>query len=114
VRSLQSLRNALGTATGVATMVGIGPRFQHSTGQLHKGGPKSGVFLQIVQQPEADLPIPGRPFGFRQLVNAQADGDYLALRDQGLRVFRVTADGDFATTIQRMIEAAARSAVVAD
>jgi glucose-6-phosphate isomerase len=74
---------------GVATTYGYGPRYLHSTGQLHKGGPPTGVFLQLVHDGTDDLPIPGRDFGFRRLIDAQADGDLQTLRDHGLPAERV-------------------------
>jgi transaldolase/glucose-6-phosphate isomerase len=75
----------------VATTVGFGPRFLHSTGQLHKGGPNSGVFLQATDAPrDVDVPIPGQPFTFGTLIDAQALGDLQALRAQGRRVARIS------------------------
>jgi transaldolase/glucose-6-phosphate isomerase len=81
-------------ANRVATTVGFGPRFLHSTGQLHKGGPDSGVFLQITAEPAARVPIPGRPYGFEDVVAAQAAGDLAALESRGRRVLgaHLTAD----------------------
>jgi transaldolase / glucose-6-phosphate isomerase len=76
------------TEFGIVTTAGFGPRYLHSTGQLHKGGPPSGLFLQVVDDPE-ELPIPGRPYGFRRLIRAQAAGDFEALRERGRRVARV-------------------------
>ena len=73
----------------VATTVGFGPRFLHSTGQLHKGGPATGVFIQVVDEPSVDLPIPGKPYTFRRLLDAQSAGDLQALRARGRRVARV-------------------------
>ena len=66
---------------GVATTCGYGPRFLHSTGQFHKGGPPAGRFLQLVHDSDADADVPGEPFGFRTLIDAQADGDLQTLRD---------------------------------
>jgi hypothetical protein len=84
------VRDRLG---GVATTVGYGPRFLHSTGQLHKGGPNSVVALQLVSRtPGPELPIPERPFGFRTLIGAQAFGDHQSLRAHGRRVRRVALD----------------------
>ena len=74
---------------GVATTVGFGPRFLHSTGQLHKGGPNSGVFVQVVEPPEHDLLIPGQHFSFATLLAAQSVGDLQSLRSHGRRVARV-------------------------
>ncbi|MGH2994737.1 MAG: glucose-6-phosphate isomerase [Gaiellaceae bacterium] len=76
-------------ATGCVVTVGLGPRYLHSTGQLHKGGPPTGRFVQVVDAPGDELPIPGRDFGFRKLVEAQADGDLAALRDRGRPIVRV-------------------------
>jgi hypothetical protein len=61
----------------------------HSTGQLHKGGPNRGVFVQVVDDLGEELPIPGREFGFRRLIAAQAAGDYQALTEGGRRIVRV-------------------------
>ncbi len=72
----------------VATTFGIGPRFLHSTGQLHKGGPPTGVFIQVVGHDPADAAIPGRPFTFSELKHAQADGDLATLARHGLRAAR--------------------------
>ena len=74
--------------TGCATTLGYGPRFLHSTGQLHKGGPNRGVFLQIVAT-EGDLAIPGERYGFKTLQQAQALGDYQVLERHGRRVLRL-------------------------
>ena len=76
-------------ATGCAVTTGLGPRYLHSTGQLHKGGPNTGVFVQVVDDLGDELPIPGREFGFRQLIAAQAAGDYQALKERGRRIVRV-------------------------
>jgi len=69
----------------VATMFGYGPRYLHSTGQLHKGGPNTGVFLVISATPTADLDIPGQPFSFGTLEQAQAIGDFQSLDGTGRR-----------------------------
>jgi transaldolase / glucose-6-phosphate isomerase len=75
--------------TGAAVAVGLGPRYLHSTGQLHKGGPDTGLFVQVVDDLGEELPIPGQKFGFRTLIAAQADGDYQALEERGRSVVRV-------------------------
>ena len=75
--------------TGAAVSVGLGPRYLHSTGQLHKGGPDTGLFFQVVDDLGEELPIPGQKFGFRALIQAQADGDLQALEERGRRVVRV-------------------------
>jgi transaldolase / glucose-6-phosphate isomerase len=76
-------------ATGCVVTVGLGPRYLHSTGQLHKGGPPSGRFVQVVDDPGEELPIPGRDFGFRRLIEAQALGDLAALRERRRPIVRV-------------------------
>ena len=73
----------------VATTVGYGPRFQHSTGQLHKGGANNGVFIQLVAEDHVDVPIPGAPYTFGVLKAAQALGDLQALEDHERRVVRI-------------------------
>jgi transaldolase/glucose-6-phosphate isomerase len=71
---------------------GFGPRYLHSTGQLHKGGPNTGLFLQIVEDYGDEVKIPDRPFGFARLIRAQAAGDFESLRERGRRVARVNME----------------------
>ena len=75
--------------SGLVVTHGYGPRYMHSTGQLHKGGPNTGLFLQIIDDQGDELPIPGKPFGFRRLIRAQAAGDFETLKERGRRVARV-------------------------
>ena len=82
--TLLRLRRDLRNRTRCATTAGFGPRFLHSTGQLHKGGPREGVFLQFVAPGAGDVPIPGSPYGFATFLEAQAIGDEKALRSRGL------------------------------
>jgi glucose-6-phosphate isomerase len=89
LQRLQALRSRMRDSLGLATTLGIGPRFLHSTGQLHKGGPPSGLFLQITADPRSDLAIPGWDESFGVLVAAQALGDLQALQERGRRVLRV-------------------------
>jgi len=89
---ISRLRAGLLRATGCATTFGFGPRFLHSTGQLHKGGPETAAFLQITGIHQTDLAIPGRPYSFGVLQQAQALGDYQALRERGRRVLRVRCE----------------------
>ena len=86
---LQAARVKLRDRLRVATTLGFGPRFLHSTGQFHKGGPPTGVFIQVVDEPSLDLPIPGKPYTFRRLLDAQSAGDLQALRAHGRKVARV-------------------------
>ena len=93
VGELEAVRTALRDRLKVATTVGLGPRFLHSTGQLHKGGPPTGVFVQVVGEAPADgVPIPGRPYDFATLERAQAAGDLITLRQRGRRAGRVALD----------------------
>jgi glucose-6-phosphate isomerase len=82
----QKLREIAATRLGRPVTFGYGPRFLHSTGQYHKGGPKQGVFLQLTYSPETDLAISGRPFSFGELIAAQASGDAKVLAEAGLPV----------------------------
>jgi hypothetical protein len=90
--------------------IGFGPRYLHSTGQLHKGGPNSGVFVQFTADDAEDVPIPGMPYTFSILKQAQALGDYEALLARDRRVLRVHFAKDALRGLQkvtRAIEAAA-------
>ncbi len=78
--------------SGLVVTHGYGPRYQHSTGQLHKGGPNTGLFLQVIDDEGDELPIPGKPFGFRRLIRAQAAGDLETLKERGRRVARVNLE----------------------
>jgi transaldolase/glucose-6-phosphate isomerase len=86
---LTELRQALRQMAGYATTVGFGPRYLHSTGQMHKGGPDTGLFLQITVDPEKDLGIPGQKMSFGTLERGQALGDYEALAARGRRILRL-------------------------
>jgi transaldolase / glucose-6-phosphate isomerase len=86
---LQPLIERARRETGCVVTHGLGPRYLHSTGQLHKGGPNTGLFLQVVDDPGEELPIPGKPFGFARLIRAQAAGDLESLKERGRRVARV-------------------------
>jgi transaldolase/glucose-6-phosphate isomerase len=76
-------------ATGCVVTHGFGPRYLHSTGQLHKGGPATGLFLQVVDDPGDELAIPNQPFGFAKLIRAQAAGDFASLQERGRRIARI-------------------------
>jgi glucose-6-phosphate isomerase len=75
--------------TGCVVTHGLGPRYLHSTGQLHKGGPNTGLFIQVVDDPGDEVKIPDRDFGFRRLIRAQAAGDFASLEERGRRIVRV-------------------------
>jgi transaldolase / glucose-6-phosphate isomerase len=92
--AVAELRATVRDATKATTTFGYGPRFLHSTGQYHKGGPANGLFLQLIHDGDEDAEIPEADYTFDQLKNAQATGDFLTLRDHGLPVERVRLDGD--------------------
>jgi transaldolase / glucose-6-phosphate isomerase len=87
-RELQPLLEQAHTTSAVVTH-GLGPRYLHSTGQLHKGGPPTGLFVQVVDDTGEEIPIPGQDFGFGRLIRAQAEGDYRSLRERGREIVRV-------------------------
>ncbi len=87
--AIQAFRNSVRSATNCATTTGYGPRFLHSTGQLHKGGPDSGVFIQLTAPDATDLSVPGEPYSFSVLKEAQAQGDFESLLSHGRRAIRV-------------------------
>ncbi len=95
---LASVRGSLARRTGRPVTFGWGPRFLHSTGQYHKGGPDTGVYLQVTGQPAADLAVPDRPFTFHEFLTAQAVGDGQVLATKGRPVLRlhVSSPGDLA------------------
>ena len=92
--AVDELRTTIRDATRATTTFGYGPRFQHSTGQYHKGGPKTGIFLQLIHDGGEDVPIPGAPYTFDQLKEGAATGDVLTLRDHGLPAERIRLQGD--------------------
>ena len=92
--ALQALRGAFRNRLRVATTLGYGPRYLHSTGQLHKGGPNTGVFAMFTADASEDVPIPGQTYGFATLQRAQALGDFLALAHKQRRVIRIHLGSD--------------------
>ncbi len=101
---LEEIRMALRDRLHLATTFGYGPRFLHSTGQLHKGGPNNGLFLQLVDTPEEDLAVPETDYTFGTLIKAQAQGDYQALTQRGRRVLRLQLEGDVSGNLRRILE----------
>jgi hypothetical protein len=99
---LQALRTEVRDQLKLATTLGYGPRFLHSTGQLHKGGPNTGLFLQLVTQDTRDVDIPGQPYSFSVLKRAQARGDLGALRAHGCRALRVDLGADALAGVKRL------------
>ena len=109
IEAMQRLRRMIRDRTKAATCVGFGPRFQHSTGQAYKGGPNSGVFLQITCDDPNDLPVPGQSYTFGIVKEAQARGDFEVLAERGRRALRVHITGDLQAgldTLSRAVEQA--------
>jgi hypothetical protein len=102
--TLQEIRTKLRDSLGCATTTGYGPRFLHSTGQLHKGGPDSGVFIQITAADQTDLRIPGEPYTFSILKQAQALGDFRSLYAHGRRAIRVDLGKDVLAGLTKLRE----------
>ncbi|MGE0542326.1 MAG: bifunctional transaldolase/phosoglucose isomerase [Dehalococcoidia bacterium] len=100
--ALREIRRHLRDTLKVATTVGYGPRFLHSTGQLHKGGPARGVFLQLTHDITTNLPVPGAPYSFGVLERAQALGDLQSLQSRKLRAVRVSLGADIAAGLERL------------
>ena len=101
---LQAVRLLLRDGLRVATTLGYGPRYLHSTGQLHKGGPNKGLFLQLLGHDPGDVEIPGQPYSFGVLKRAQARGDLTALRAHGCRAMRVCLGDDVPAGLARLAE----------
>jgi transaldolase/glucose-6-phosphate isomerase len=109
-RALTAIRAQITERTRAATCVGFGPRFLHSTGQAYKGGPNSGVFLQITRDDAHDLPVPGRKYTFGVVKAAQARGDFQVLNERGRRALRMHIGSDVAAGLNT-ISAAVREAL---
>ncbi len=101
---LQQIRMKLRNNLKVATTLGYGPRYMHSTGQLHKGGPNKGVFIMFTYEAENDLPIPGKEYGFATLQRAQALGDFRSLNDKKRRVIRVNLGKNIEQALKKINE----------
>ncbi|MBI4485027.1 MAG: bifunctional transaldolase/phosoglucose isomerase [Acidobacteria bacterium] len=99
---LQTIRHRVRERTRAATCVGFGPRFLHSTGQAYKGGPNSGVFLQITCEDATDVPVPGRRYSFGTVKAAQAQGDFAVLAARGRRALRVHLGPDVAAGLDTL------------
>jgi hypothetical protein len=113
-KQLQHLRNLLRDRARLATTVGYGPRFLHSTGQLHKGGPNTGLFMQFTADDQQDVDIPDRAYSFGTLKRAQALGDLQALRKHDRRVVRIHLGSDpdaGLETVGRLVKAALAGSV---
>ncbi len=110
INSLQNMRLAVRDKRHVATCAEFGPRFLHSTGQAYKGGPESGVFLQITAEDDKDLAVPGQKASFGVIKAAQARGDFDVLTERGRRALRVHLKGDLASGL-KMLDAAITEAL---
>ncbi|HZO35987.1 MAG TPA: bifunctional transaldolase/phosoglucose isomerase [Solirubrobacteraceae bacterium] len=100
--AIVELRRAIRDTTRATTTFGYGPRYLHSTGQFHKGGPAQGLFVELVHDGGEQIAIPGKPFGFAELEHAQALGDLQTLLAHGLGACRLTLDGDPAAAVRRL------------
>jgi hypothetical protein len=101
---LQQIRTHLMDSLRVATTTGYGPRFLHSTGQLHKGGSNRGVFIQLTDEDAVDLSIPGEPYSFSVLKQAQALGDFSSLAQRKRRAVRVHLGEDAGEGLKTLLE----------
>ncbi|MEA2331556.1 MAG: transaldolase / glucose-6-phosphate isomerase [Thermoleophilaceae bacterium] len=100
--AIDEMRARIRDHTTATTTFGYGPRYLHSTGQYHKGGPPNGLFLELVDDGDEDVEIPEAGYGFRHLKNAQAIGDLLTLRDHGLPAVQIRLEGDPADAVRRL------------
>ena len=107
-KALQAIRTAVRDARKVATCLGFGPRFLHSTGQAYKGGPNSGVFLQITCDDASDLAVPGQKYTFGVVKAAQARGDFAVLAERGRRALRVHLGKNLKSGLQALAKAVAQ------
>lgn len=101
---LRAIQNLLHEKTRLAVTLGYGPRFLHSTGQLHKGGPATGRFLQLVDHPAEDLAVPETDYTFGRLIRSQADGDRKALEQRGRKVLRLDLGAESDYTLHRLFQ----------
>ena len=106
---LQAIRQRVRDSKRVATCLGFGPRFLHSTGQAYKGGPNTGVFLQITSADAEDLPVPGQKYTFGVVKAAQARGDLEVLLERGRRALRVHLGPDVNAGLQKLASAMERA-----
>ena len=109
VRALTALRQRVRDAKRVATCMGFGPRFLHSTGQAYKGGPNSGVFLQITADDAQDLANPGWKYTFGIVKEAQAQGDLTVLHERGRRALRIHLGADVGAGLAKLASALQRA-----
>ena len=101
---IDEIRRRITGASGAATTFGYGPRFLHSTGQVHKGGPPSGVFLQIVDDPRSEVQVPGAEYDFARLIAAQAEETSWPLGGAGRKALRVTLGSDRSGGLEAIVK----------
>jgi transaldolase/glucose-6-phosphate isomerase len=104
-KKLQQIRGILATQLSIASTVGFGPRFLHSTGQLHKGGANNGLFLQLVDEPQQDESVPETEYTFGKLISAQALGDLTALSQRGRRVLGINLGANAGDGLAKVLDA---------
>jgi transaldolase/glucose-6-phosphate isomerase len=107
--ALQGIRHQVRDSKKIATVLGFGPRFLHSTGQAYKGGPNSGVFLQITCDDKIDFPVPGQKYTFGVVKAAQARGDFAVLAERGRRALRVHLGKNVKTDVAKLAKAVKRA-----
>jgi transaldolase/glucose-6-phosphate isomerase len=110
---IAAIRETIARDKRVATTSGYGPRFLHSTGQLHKGGGDNSVFLQLTGGPKKDVPIPNEKFGFGALVRAQAIGDFQSLASRGRRAVSIDLGEDVDAGLEQLAQAVKNAVVKA-
>ncbi|MBD3413697.1 MAG: hypothetical protein GF421_04600 [Candidatus Aminicenantes bacterium] len=103
-KKIQDIRAILIDKAGISTTMGYGPRYLHSTGQLHKGGPNKGLFLQIVDSPQTDIRVPGKNYSFQNIIKAQSLGDFQALKQKSRRVLRVDLKDQTLSGLSKLAE----------
>jgi len=108
--ALQGIRHTVRDAKKVATVLGFGPRFLHSTGQAYKGGPDTGVFLQITCDDKVDFPVPGQKYTFGVVKAAQARGDFAVLAERGRRALRVHIGKNVRADLAKLAKAVQKAA----
>jgi transaldolase/glucose-6-phosphate isomerase len=106
---LQRIRHLVRDRKQVATCLGFGPRFLHSTGQAYKGGPNTGVFLQVTCDDAVELPVPGRRYTFGVVKAAQALGDFAVIKERGRRALRVHLGADVHQGLAELYQAIAQA-----
>jgi hypothetical protein len=107
--AIQYFRHLVRGAKKVATCLGFGPRFQHSTGQDYKGGPNTGVFIQVTADHSRDLPVPGQKYTFGIVIAAQAAGDLTVLEQRDRRIIRVHLGSDVKGGLKKLSDAVENS-----